>query len=156
MGVALISAITNRPVRSDLAMTGEITLTGRVLAIGGLKEKALAAHRAGMKYVVAPLPNKPDWAELPRAVRAELEFVWVESMDQVIAVALREAQASAAVPTVPEVDPLAQAAEAPLDTDQGSGIDGRRKNPGHMPAPSPTIQTQPTPKAAQGKSRRTK
>jgi ATP-dependent Lon protease len=159
MGVALISAITNRPVRSDLAMTGEITLTGRVLAIGGLKEKALAAHRAGMKYIIAPMPNKPDWAELPRAVRAEVEFVWVETMDQVIALALHDAQASTLVPTVPQVDPSAQDAEAAeMDMENGptTGTTGRRKNQGHMPAPSPTIQTQPTAKAAQARSRRSK
>jgi ATP-dependent Lon protease len=89
IATAIISAITRRSVRSDVAMTGEITLTGRVLAIGGLKEKVLAAHRAGSKYVVAPLANKPDWADLPRTVRRELEFIWVETMDQVVAWALR-------------------------------------------------------------------
>jgi hypothetical protein len=89
MATALISALTLRPVRSDLAMTGEITLTGRVLAIGGLKEKTLAAHRAGMKYMIAPMSNKPDWSELPRTVRRDLEFVWVETMDQVVEWALR-------------------------------------------------------------------
>jgi ATP-dependent Lon protease len=137
MGIALISAITRRPVRSDLAMTGEITLTGRVLPIGGLKEKALAAHRAGMKYVVAPLANKPDWAELARAVRADLEFVWVETMDQVVAMALREAQASTAVPTVPQVDPSTQDPE----TDTGTSTTGRRKNQTHVPTPAPSLQT---------------
>ncbi|HEX8229522.1 MAG TPA: endopeptidase La [Chloroflexia bacterium] len=156
MGVALISAVTKRPVRSDVAMTGEITLTGRVLAIGGLKEKALAAHRAGMKYVIAPMPNKPEWAELPRAVRAEMEFVWVESMDQVIALALRDAQASTAVPTVPQVDPSAQDAEEETESEQPTGTPSRRKNQGHMPPPSPSVQTQPTARAAKAKSRRTK
>jgi ATP-dependent Lon protease len=156
MGVALISAVTNRPVRSDVAMTGEITLTGRVLAIGGLKEKALAAHRAGIKYVIAPMQNKPDWADLPRAVRSEVEFVWVESMDQVVAVALRDAQASTAVPTVPQVDPSAQPAEAEMESDETSIGTGRRKNQGHVPAPSPAVQTQPTSKAAQRKAKRSK
>jgi ATP-dependent Lon protease len=89
MATALISALTRRSVRSDVAMTGEITLTGRVLAIGGLKEKVLAAHRAGSKFVIAPMSNKPDWNELPRTVRRELEYIWVESMDQVVAWALR-------------------------------------------------------------------
>ena len=69
-------------------MTGELTLTGRVLTIGGLKEKVLAAHSAGIKYVLAPVGNKPDWADLPRTVRRELEFIWVETMDQVVALGL--------------------------------------------------------------------
>ncbi len=98
MAAALISAVTRRPVRSDLGMTGEITLTGRVLAIGGLKEKVLAAHRAGIKAIIAPAANKPDWSELPRPVRREMEFTWVETMDQVIAFALRDAEAQPAVP----------------------------------------------------------
>jgi ATP-dependent Lon protease len=96
MATALISALTKRPVRSDLAMTGEITLTGRVLAIGGLKEKTLAAHRAGMTHLIAPASNKPDWNELPRTVRRELDFIWVETMDQVIEWALRSAAPSEA------------------------------------------------------------
>ncbi|HET9493272.1 MAG TPA: endopeptidase La [Chloroflexia bacterium] len=97
MGVALISAITRRAARSDVGMTGELTLTGRVLAIGGLKEKVLAAHRAGIRHIVAPLANKPDWAELPRAVRRDLEFTWVESMDQVIGQVLHPADSQPAV-----------------------------------------------------------
>jgi ATP-dependent Lon protease len=97
MGAALISAITRRPARNDVGMTGELTLTGRVLAIGGLKEKVLAAHRAGIRHIVAPLANKPDWTELPRAVRRDLEFTWVESMDQVIAQVLHPAETGPAV-----------------------------------------------------------
>ncbi|MDQ3931104.1 MAG: hypothetical protein M3328_18405, partial [Chloroflexota bacterium] len=98
MATAIISVITQRPVRSDIGMTGEITLTGRVLPIGGLKEKALAAHRAGIKYIVAPAANKPDWSELPRTVRQDLEPIWVENMDDVVAAVLRESQAQPAVP----------------------------------------------------------
>jgi ATP-dependent Lon protease len=102
MATAIISVITQRPVRSDIGMTGEITLTGRVLPIGGLKEKALAAHRAGLKYLVAPMANKPDWQELPRTVRHELEPVWVENMDQVVAFALRGLDVEPAVPVAPQ------------------------------------------------------
>jgi len=103
MATALISAITERPVRNDLSMTGEITLTGRVLAIGGLKEKVLAAHRAGIRFMIAPLANKPDWADLPRTVRRDIHFDWVDSMDQVIKLALRPAESPPAVPvTQPE------------------------------------------------------
>jgi ATP-dependent Lon protease len=90
IGTALISALTQRPVRSDTGLTGEITLTGRVLAIGGLKEKALAAHRGGVKRIIAPKANRPDWHELPTTVRRDVEFIWVEAMDEVIAEVLRE------------------------------------------------------------------
>src|SRR5205085_10763122 len=75
MAAALISAVTRRAVRSDTGMTGEITLTGRVLPIGGLKEKVLAARRAEVKRIIAPLTNKPDLAEMPTGVRREMEFV---------------------------------------------------------------------------------
>src|SRR5205085_8549451 len=114
MATALISALSRRPVRSDVAMTGEITLTGRVLAIGGLKEKVLAAHRAGSKYVIAPLANKPDWNDLPRTVRREIEFVWVETMDQVVAWVLRPPAVED--PAVP-VAPLAEGEDAPDQPD---------------------------------------
>jgi ATP-dependent Lon protease len=81
---ALISALLKQPLRHDTAMTGEITLRGRVLPIGGLKEKVLAAHRAGMKRVIAPGENRRDIDEVPRNVRREMEFVWVDNMDQVL------------------------------------------------------------------------
>lgn len=105
LATALISAITRRPVKSDMAMTGEITLTGRVLAIGGLKEKALAVHRAGIKKIIAPAANKPEWSEMPQTIKRDLEFSWVESMDQVIDLILHNADAQPAVPVVaPEAD----------------------------------------------------
>src|SRR5579875_151608 len=88
IATALISAITGRPVRSSIAMTGEITLRGRVLAIGGLKEKVLAAHRANIHNLVVPLENKKDLAEIPEKIRHELHFTLVDSMDQVIEAAL--------------------------------------------------------------------
>jgi ATP-dependent Lon protease len=88
MATALISAVTGRPVRNDIAMTGEITLRGRVLPIGGLKDKTLAAHRAGIRRMMAPLENKQDLIKIPERIRREMEFNWVETMDQVIAVAL--------------------------------------------------------------------
>jgi len=89
MATALISALTRRPVRGDTAMTGEITLRGRVLAIGGLKDKALAAHRAGIRRVIAPLENQRDYAKFPATLKREVEFIWASSMDQVIAEAIR-------------------------------------------------------------------
>ncbi len=113
MGTALISALTRRPVRSDVAMTGEITLTGRVLPIGGLKEKVLAAHRAGSKYIIAPMGNKPDWADLPRVVRRDLEFIWVETMDQVVAWVLRAAPSLDEEPAVPVMSALDEDIDKP-------------------------------------------
>ncbi|MFN8665285.1 MAG: endopeptidase La, partial [Thermomicrobiales bacterium] len=89
MATALISALTRRPVRGDTAMTGEITLRGRVLSIGGFREKALAAHRHGIRRMVAPQENARDISKLPPAVRKEMEFIFASTMDQVIAAALR-------------------------------------------------------------------
>ncbi len=88
MATALISALTKRATRRDVAMTGEITLRGRVLPIGGVKEKVLAAHRAGIKTFILPKRNLKDLNEVPREIMKELHFVPVERMDDVIAVAL--------------------------------------------------------------------
>ncbi|HUK62168.1 MAG TPA: S16 family serine protease, partial [Dongiaceae bacterium] len=88
MAVALISALTGVPTRSDVAMTGEITLRGTVLPIGGLNEKAVAARRAGVKTVLIPAANEKDLSEIPEDVRQDLEFVRVENMDQVLDLAL--------------------------------------------------------------------
>jgi ATP-dependent Lon protease len=84
MATALISALTNRAVRSDVAMTGEITLRGRVLPIGGLKEKALGAMRAGIRTVIIPEKNKKELAELPHHLRRKIEFVPVKQMSEVV------------------------------------------------------------------------
>jgi ATP-dependent Lon protease len=90
MFTALVSMLTGVRVRHDVAMTGEITLRGRVLPIGGLKEKVLAAHRAGIKRVIVPERNKPDLDEVPAEVKNDLEFVFVSNMDQVLDAALEE------------------------------------------------------------------
>ena len=84
MATALISAIARRPVDHSIAMTGEITLRGRVLPIGGLKEKTLAAHRNGIRTVIAPSENERDIVKIPEKVQKDMTFIWVESMDQVI------------------------------------------------------------------------
>jgi ATP-dependent Lon protease len=88
MATALYSLFTDRPVRADTAMTGEITLTGKVLPIGGLKEKALAAQRAGITRVIAPKLNKPDADEFPPNLLKDVEFVWVDSVEKVLKEAL--------------------------------------------------------------------
>jgi len=88
MATAMISALTGLKVRNDLAMTGEITLRGRVLPVGGIKEKVLAAHRAGIKTLLLPKENKRDYTEIPENVRQNMEFVWVEHLDEVLAKAL--------------------------------------------------------------------
>ncbi len=88
MATALISALARRPVRRDVAMTGEITLRGRVLPIGGLKEKTLAAHRAGIKVFLAPLKNKKDMNDVPKKVQREMEIHFVERMAEVLPYAL--------------------------------------------------------------------
>jgi ATP-dependent Lon protease len=88
MATALISALIQRPVHHDLAMTGEITLRGRILPIGGFKEKVLAAHRAGLKTVLLPMKNKKDVIELPKRVRRDLQLIFVDRMEEVLPVAL--------------------------------------------------------------------
>jgi ATP-dependent Lon protease len=90
MACAMISALTGKRVLRDVAMTGEITLRGRVLPVGGIKEKVLAAHRAGNTVIVLPVENKKDLEDIPNNVKNMLTFVFVEEMDQVLNVALEE------------------------------------------------------------------
>lgn len=88
MATALLSAVTKIPVHRDLAMTGEITLRGKVLPVGGVKDKVLAAARAGIMRVILPAENERDLEEIPSDVREKMEFTLVESMDEVMSVAL--------------------------------------------------------------------
>ena len=90
MATAIVSGLTGRRVRSDVAMTGEITIRGNVLAIGGLKEKVLAAYREGIRTIVLPKENERDIEDIPESVREKLEFVPVENMDKVLETALCE------------------------------------------------------------------
>ncbi|RKY04557.1 endopeptidase La [Candidatus Poribacteria bacterium] len=90
IATAILSALTSRPVRRDVAMTGEITLRGRILAIGGLKEKVLAAHRAGIKHIILPKDNEKDMVEIPPEIRKTLKFHFVERAEEAFRIALRE------------------------------------------------------------------
>jgi ATP-dependent Lon protease len=103
IGTAIVSALTRTPVRCDVAMTGEITLRGKVLPIGGVKEKLLAAHRMGMRTVIMPKDNEKDLAEIPPEVQASLAIRFVEDMDQVLQLALERPLQPAANGGVPEV-----------------------------------------------------
>ncbi len=94
MTVALVSALSDRPVRSDVAMTGEVTLTGRVLPIGGVKEKLLGAYRAGIKAIVLPKDNEADLEDLPDEVTKALKVHPVATIDEALAIALEGASFS--------------------------------------------------------------
>ncbi|MGA8155027.1 MAG: endopeptidase La, partial [Rhodoplanes sp.] len=88
MFIALVSLLTDRTVRSDTAMTGEISLRGLVLPVGGIREKVVAAHRAGITRVMLPARNRKDFDDIPESARNELEFVWLEQVDQAVAAVL--------------------------------------------------------------------
>ena len=105
MTTALVSVLTGIPVRADVAMTGEITLRGEVLPIGGLKEKLLAAHRGGIKLVLIPEENTKDLAEIPDNVKNSIEIVPVRWIDKVLELALER---------VPEVLPEEEPKPAPV------------------------------------------
>jgi ATP-dependent Lon protease len=121
LATALASALTKIEVRRDIAMTGEITLRGKVLPIGGLKEKLLAAHRAGIREAILPADNKRDLADLPDLIKNEMKLNWVEQMDEVLEIALvtrpkkltvetPEALTANAPPPIPPQEPAANIA----------------------------------------------
>ncbi|MDQ6709792.1 MAG: endopeptidase La [Candidatus Dormibacteraeota bacterium] len=121
MALAIISALCRRPIRSDVALTGEITLRGRVLPIGGLKEKVLAAHRLGIKTIILPEDNRADIVDIPAEVRKHLTLQFVKTMDEVIAAALLpkstvSAPSEATDPVGPE-EAAAANADAPAGQD---------------------------------------
>ncbi|HEY8736981.1 MAG TPA: endopeptidase La [Candidatus Dormibacteraeota bacterium] len=116
MALAIISALCQRPIRSDVALTGEITLRGRVLPIGGLKEKVLAAHRLGIKTILLPEDNRPDIVDIPAEVRKRLSFKFVKTMDEVIAEALLPKSEATAPAASTEPAGLEEAAAANADT----------------------------------------
>ena len=104
MFMALVSLLTDRTIRSDTAMTGEISLRGLVLPVGGIKEKVVAAHRAGIKRVMLPARNRKDFEDIPEEVRQQLTFVWLERVDDAVSSALEAANPAKA----PVAEPAAQ------------------------------------------------
>ena len=115
MALAIISALSQRPIRSDVALTGEITLRGRVLPIGGLKEKVLAAHRIGIHTIVVPEDNQPDVVDIPPDIRKRMTFKFVKTMDEVIAEALLPRSGTLALPELTEPVTLDEAVAAKAD-----------------------------------------
>src|SRR5690348_4010361 len=103
MFMALVSLMTERSVRSDTAMTGEISLRGLVLPVGGIKEKIVAAHRAGIRRIMLPARNRKDYDDIPEIARKEVEFVWLERVEEAVAAALEPKKADAAPGTVPQL-----------------------------------------------------
>ena len=118
MCTAMVSVITGIPVKADVAMTGEITLRGQVLPIGGLKEKLLAAHRGGVKRVIIPHENEKDLAEIPENVREDLEIHCVKLMDEVLQVALDRMP----VPRIADDNPKGAPAERKAEKENAQGI----------------------------------
>jgi ATP-dependent Lon protease len=92
MFVALTSLLTNTPVRSDIAMTGEITLRGLVLPVGGIKEKVLAGMRAGIQTIILPKKNEKDLEEIPEHIRKQMNFEFIQKMDEAIELALKHSE----------------------------------------------------------------
>ena len=104
MFMALVSLMTDRTVRSDTAMTGEISLRGLVLPVGGIKEKVVAAHSAGIKRVMLPARNRRDYDDIPEIARREMEFIWLERVEEAVAAALEPAKPTEKSPTsVPQL-----------------------------------------------------
>jgi ATP-dependent Lon protease len=113
MALAIVSALTGIPVRKDVAMTGEITLRGRVLPIGGLKSKILAAHLAGAKMVILPRKNEKDLRDIPDEIRKSMKLVLVDSMEQVLETALRRKPKALVIAEPPKI---VKPGDAPSDT----------------------------------------
>jgi len=125
MYVSIASLLKRESVRPDVAMTGEISLRGLVLPVGGIKEKTIAAARAGIKRVILPARNRRDLEDIPQSTRAALQFVWVERVSEALAVALGDA-----APEAPEVEPAESATREPLARKERS-----RRQPTSGPLP---------------------
>jgi ATP-dependent Lon protease len=135
IATALISALSQRPVAHQVGMTGEITLRGRVLPIGGLRDKVLAAHRAGLTTIVVPRENERDLQEIPETVREQIHFVPVDHMDEVLAVALLPHKLPEQIPVAAsEAGALAAATSAVRGSDAAAGQAARATEAGRRGA----------------------
>ena len=103
MFMALVSLMTDRTIRNDTAMTGEISLRGLVLPVGGIKEKVVAAHGAGLRRVMLPARNRRDFDDIPEDARKQMEFVWLERVEEAVAAALEPAKAAAKTTPAPQL-----------------------------------------------------
>jgi ATP-dependent Lon protease len=145
MATAIVSALTGIPVRKDVAMTGEITLRGRVLPIGGLKSKILAAHLSGAKLVIVPRKNEKDLRDVPEEIRKQMKLVLVDSMDQVLETALRrKPKPLVAAP------PLVGGGEKRSDPETERRV---RRSP-FPPSEQPPVAVMPVPRSAISEQRR--
>jgi len=121
--LAIASALSGRPVRRDIAMTGEVTLRGKVLEIGGVKEKVLAAYRAGLREIIMPKSNEKDLRDVPEEVRKNMSFVFVERMDEVLRLALLEPVSDELADEVqPEPSPGLAGSTTPADRAEEAGV----------------------------------
>jgi ATP-dependent Lon protease len=116
VATSIISLLTEIPVRKKVAMSGEITLRGRVLPVGGIKEKLLAAHRERIKEAIIPLDNKPDLKDLPKNVKDDIKIHFVENMDEVLEIALTRE-----LPIIPKKRKIAASSEIPEGEEEGGG-----------------------------------
>ena len=133
LATALVSAIARIPVRKDVAMTGEITLRGKVLPIGGVKEKVLAAHRAGLKTIIVPKDNEKDLADIPKNVLDTLDIYMVETMDEVLKIALAgplPVLAAAATTPTRKSSPPFRTTPLRIDASRRSALGARRSKLG--------------------------
>jgi ATP-dependent Lon protease len=115
--LAIASALSQRPVRRDLAMTGEVTLRGKVLEIGGVKEKVLAAYRAGLRHLIMPASNEKDLRDVPDEVKKQITFTFVSTMDEVLRLALLPLGSDDGEPDERPSPPSESAAELRVSTE---------------------------------------
>ena len=144
MATALVSSITGRTVRKDVAMTGEITLRGKVLPIGGIKEKVLAAHRAGVKKVILPEENQKDLEEIPAFIRKDLKFVPVKHIEEVLKIALHPEEKA---PRARAAKPPAAVAKKRAAVKPPAPAAKRSSKPAAKPAVKPALKRTARPAA---------